>query len=68
MKQVSNEIVKLCDMGKTIFIVTHDLEFILSCCDYIVRLENGKVTENYELSYNSISKLYRFFLKESTLL
>ena len=33
MKQVAGEILKLRDMGKTIFIVTHDLELILSCCD-----------------------------------
>lgn len=61
MKQVAGEIIKLRDMGKTVFIVTHDPELILSCCDHIVRLENGKVSENYELNKDSFSRLRRFF-------
>lgn len=46
MKQVSDELKKLRDMGKTAIVVTHDNEFILSCCDHVVRLENGCVAEN----------------------
>lgn len=46
MKQVSDELKKLRDMGKTVIVVTHDNEFILSCCDHVVRLENGCVAEN----------------------
>ncbi len=50
MKQVAAEILKLKALGKTIFIVTHDPEFILSCCDNLVHLEAGIVTENYRLA------------------
>lgn len=46
MKQVSNQLKKLKEIGKTIIVVTHDNEFILSCCDHIVRLENGCVADN----------------------
>lgn len=46
MKQVSDQLKKLRDMGKTVIVVTHDNEFILSCCDHVVRLENGCVAEN----------------------
>ena len=46
MKQVSDELKKLRDMGKTVIVVTHDNEFILSCCDHVVRLENGCVADN----------------------
>ena len=56
MKQVAGRLKKLRDMEKTIFVVTHDLEFILSCCNYIVRLENGKVIESYGLN-DSTAKL-----------
>ena len=63
MKQVSDEIKKLRDMGKTVFIVTHDMEFILSCCDHIVRLESGNVVENYKLDDDSISGLFGFFFE-----
>ena len=46
MKQVADQLKNLKDMGKTVIVVTHDNEFILSCCDHIVRLENGGVVEN----------------------
>ena len=46
MKQVSDQLKKLRDMGKTVIVVTHDNEFILSCCDHVVRLENGCVADN----------------------
>lgn len=65
MKQVAGEILKLRDMGKTIFIVTHDLEFILSCCDHIVRLEKGQAVENYELNKDADIRLRQFFTNES---
>ena len=64
MKQAASEIRKLRDMGKTVFIVTHDLEFILSCCDHIVRLENGCVTGNEPLNGVTVEKLKSFFLSE----
>ena len=63
MKQVAGEILKLRDMGKTIFIVTHDLELILSCCDHVIRLEDGQVIGNYELDHENSMKLREFFLQ-----
>ena len=65
MKQVAGEIFKLRDMGKTVFIVTHDLEFILSCCDHIVRLEKGQVVDHYELNTDTDIRLRQFFKNES---
>ena len=64
MKQVAAEILKLRDMGKTVFIVTHDLEFILSCCDHVVRLENGQAVENYEPDQDTVIKLQQFFAND----
>ena len=61
MKQVAGEILKLRDMGKTVIIVTHDLEFILSCCDHIVRLEQGQVIEDYALNKDTCNRLQKFF-------
>ena len=61
MKQVAGEIRKLRDMGKTVFVVTHDLEFILSCCEHIIRLENGEVVQNYELANDNFRRLTDFF-------
>nr|MCR5584868.1 ABC transporter [Lachnospiraceae bacterium] len=55
MQQVAREILNLKALGKTIFIVTHDSEFILACCDNLIRLDAGKVTESYRLSSASES-------------
>jgi len=48
-------------MGKTVFIVTHDLELMLSCCDHIVRLEKGEAAENYKLDKDIAARLRQFF-------
>ena len=65
MKQVSDELIKLRKLGKTVFVVTHDLELILSCCDRVVHLEKGAVMENYDICASNISKLKAFFGKEA---
>ena len=39
MIQVSELLRKLKDMGKTVFVVTHDTEFIRSCCTRIINLD-----------------------------
>ena len=61
MKGVAGEITKLRAIGKTVIIVTHDLEFILSCCDHIIRLEQGQVIEDYALNNDTCSRLLKFF-------
>lgn len=62
MMQTSDSIKQLAQMGKTILVITHDLEFILSCCTSILHLENGKVEELYELTAENADRLKRFFL------
>jgi energy-coupling factor transport system ATP-binding protein len=61
MKEVSEVIVKLKQMGKTVFIITHDPEFILTCCSNVFHLEKGKVVEQYQLHEIGRKKLMAFF-------
>ncbi len=61
MQQVAAEILNLRDLGKTIFIVTHDLEFILACCDNLIHLEDGRITENYRLTPENLGRLATVF-------
>lgn len=63
MKQVSRNIKKLQSLGKTQFIITHDLEFILNCCTYIIHLENGRIVEDYPMNEDGIDKVLTFFLR-----
>ena len=50
MRQVSDMVNRLADTGKTIVIVTHDPEFILRCCDFVLHMENGTILESYSLA------------------
>lgn len=46
-------------------IITHDLELILNCCDYVVHLERGRLVSAYPLDKEGIEKVKYFFTTES---
>ena len=63
MQEVANELTAIQDMGKTSLVITHDYELIVSCCTYILHLENGKIQEQYVLDEKGIQRLKTFFMK-----
>lgn len=66
MRQVADSVKRLSDNGKTVLIVTHDPEFILRCCNYVIHLEAGEIEEQYFLDEDSNKKrLLDFFRPES---
>ena len=60
MKQVSKLLRELKEVGKTIFIISHDMELILRTCNHVLYIENGRVKEEYGLQGNE-KKLSTFF-------
>ena len=52
MLAVSATLQKLAASGKTLLVITHDPEFILNCCSNIIRMEHGKIVEQYPLQGN----------------
>jgi len=52
MLAVSATLQKLATSGKTLLVITHDPEFILNCCSNIIRMEHGKIAEQYLLQGN----------------
>lgn len=56
-KQVAAEMKKLKEVGKVVIIITHDYEFTLQCCDFIVEMKAGEVQDSYVLDEHTISKL-----------
>lgn len=60
MKEVAKELEALSQKGKTILVVTHDAELILSCCHHLVHMEKGKILDNYDL-YENEQKVLDFF-------
>lgn len=61
MKEVSSELIKLSQMGKTIFVVTHDPELLESCCDYFLFLESGNVKWYGSLNEKTLNEIETFF-------
>ena len=52
MLAVSATLQKLAATGKTLLVITHDPEFILKCCQSVIRMEHGKIAEQYLLQGN----------------
>ena len=61
MKQVAKCIKTLQKMDKTIFIITHDLELIYSCCNYVIHIEDGKIKEQYYMNEENKEKINEFY-------
>ena len=61
MQEVSEMICGLSSQNNTIFLITHDLELIFSCCDHILHIENGEVADQYDLDELGEQKLKAFY-------
>lgn len=61
MQQVADCIKNLQEKGKTIFLITHDIELIYSCCNYVLQVENGAVKDIYQLNEKNELRLRSFF-------
>jgi energy-coupling factor transporter ATP-binding protein EcfA2 len=65
MEKVSRCISELSRQGKTIFIVTHDPEFILSCCTHILHIKRGETCESYPMDDHGKQKMMDYFISGS---
>ena len=63
MIQVAGLFQTLSKMGKVIFVVTHDYEFLAAACTRVIHLDNGKQQEDYPLSPDNLHRLRDFFLR-----
>ena len=52
MLAVSATLKKLAASGKTLLMITHDPEFILNSCQSVIRMEHGKIADQYLLQGN----------------
>ncbi|RYL92619.1 ABC transporter ATP-binding protein [Sporolactobacillus sp. THM19-2] len=50
MRLIAGRLRMMASSGKTIIVITHDLEFISIACTRVIRLENGKKVRDDELS------------------
>jgi energy-coupling factor transport system ATP-binding protein len=65
MKEVSYNLKQLQKIGKTLFVISHDIEFIFSCCTHVLHLKKGKVLDFYLFDKNGEKKLKTFFIENT---
>ncbi len=61
MKRVSELMQEMAQKGMAVFVITHDYELLLNVCQRILRMEHGKIEEDYTLNNNSLPQLRQFF-------
>lgn len=63
MRQVAGCLQGLMEQGKTVFLITHDLELIYECCTDIIMLEEGRVAASFPLDRDHEGRVREFFLE-----
>lgn len=61
MIQVTNLIQKLASMGKVVFIVTHDYEFVCRVCTRVLHFDEGEMPNDLSLSIENENKIRALF-------
>ena len=61
MRRVALMLRKVAAEGKTVFVITHDYEFIVHTCTRVVNLEEGKIAADFFLNDNNFIQLKRLF-------
>ena len=61
MLEVSENINTLRKKGKNIFVISHDIEFLLRSCTYVIRIEDAVIREQYPLDEKGMERLKNWF-------
>jgi energy-coupling factor transport system ATP-binding protein len=64
MGYVAENMRSLQRQGKTLLVITHDPELILTCCTYMLCMENGKITGAYPLDDEGTRRTLDYFTGE----
>ncbi|MGG7163377.1 ABC transporter ATP-binding protein [Clostridium ihumii] len=53
MRRVSEVIREMNKNGRKFIVISHDIEFIINACDRLIKLDDGKIVEDYYLNSSS---------------
>ena len=59
----SGAIQQVCSAGITVYVITHDLEFILDCCTDIIHFEDGSMIDQYRMDEEGFRKVREYFIE-----
>ena len=62
MRQVADTIRRVRARGATQIVITHDPEFVLSCCTHVAAMENGRIADVFPLCEETAGRLADLFL------
>jgi energy-coupling factor transport system ATP-binding protein len=65
MRKVAENIRRIDEMGKTVFVITHDPELILSCCTSALIMENGTSPGTFALDKTGRHEILSFFMRDN---
>ncbi len=64
MLEVSDNLNRLKEMGKSLFLITHDPELIYKCCTYLMFIQGNKVIWHRQMDKEAVKSLKEFFSQE----
>ena len=59
MKQIAECIIELQKKKKTVFLITHDVELVFACCNYVIQLKNGAISDMYQMNKENGELMFR---------
>lgn len=62
MEKVKALISQLSKEGKTVFIISHDYEFLANVCTHIIEIGHAQIVDDYPLTEVTVTKLFDFFI------
>lgn len=65
MTKVTNLLKRLSNMGKIIFVVTHDYEFITSACTRVIQINKGEMSFDTSTSMKNKAEITKHFICDS---
>lgn len=63
MKRVAEAVRALASETRAVFVITHDFEFVLSCCTRIVRIEDGTVACDVPVKTDEADRVRKAFYR-----
>ena len=66
MARLAALIRRLADMGKIVFLVTHDYEFVCRTCTRLLHLDGGKIQDDLPVSEENLPKIKAIFNVEQS--